>query len=997
MGNQKKHIKIIILLFVLLTGINVIAAPTWQRVNYTNTTTFLAVVNINAYNSLYTIAPPTVMPGDFIGAFVDGECRMIAEIFEYDGMLYVSSVIHGGDLESMQTGGSAIPELEIEFRLWDESTGSEYDVLGTTFFNQEGEIGTNSNLFNLGAPNTGNALDSLAINGFDMNPAFEPNIVDYYIEIPVGSDMPVNTDYTMSIADSRSSVEILYASDLQNNITEIKISAEDGTTRTYKLQFIEKICTVDALAVSSPQICAGDDIPSFLVDGVSGEIRWYDAADSGTLLHVGAEYHPMEIAPFWVAHYNGCEGPRTKVEISVIHVDPVIIGGHKTICEGSSLPELWVSNASGNVYWYTEAPSTTSVAVAEGETYSPDDNSPGLKEIWAKQNVNTCFSEPVSVSFLVDQKPETPTIELESEIFISDSAIPINYYPQGGVLSGTGVSGNSFDPGLVSPGIYTVNYTVTNGVCSASASTTIHVKEDVILAYDKLHASLLEANSLLSEAVPGANVGNYPQIEIDKLQLAVYEAQNVKDTASVQQTLNRAAENMSTAIEYFRLQLVPDVITGISIYEISKNLLVGDTFIATLLFEPGGATPPNVVWYSQSTSVAIVDSASGLINAKGTGTAKIIVSYNSFADTMLVTVFDKDLPLNFDMLDAEINRANTMINNATVGTSVSNYSLDVFDLLSNTIGYATLIRNSASTQSNIDSVVDSLVSVITIFNESVVKDVVTGIFILSENQTLEIGEHFIPEITFTPNGVTPEQVKWTAISHSDLITLNQLTGEVVALAAGFAEVEVQVVVGANVYSDRLEYTILEEQKKQIEVSNIMLSEYSKIVLMCDEVVSTVSHSMDDFTILINDVAVQIADISINPNDAHQIFITVDHDIFKGDELLLSYENNGNIVTVSGSEIYSISNFSIQNIAYTNTERSSILLSAKVYSIDNTIYVESPIEINRITIFTISGQKLYSEFPSSSTAQMHMEGIPAGLYNVVVYSDYGIEYTTCVLK
>jgi hypothetical protein len=50
--------------------------PTWTRVDYTKTTAFVGEVQINAYDAGF---PVTVEAGDYIGAFVNGECRMIAQ------------------------------------------------------------------------------------------------------------------------------------------------------------------------------------------------------------------------------------------------------------------------------------------------------------------------------------------------------------------------------------------------------------------------------------------------------------------------------------------------------------------------------------------------------------------------------------------------------------------------------------------------------------------------------------------------------------------------------------------------------------------------------------------------------------------------------------------------------------------------------------------------------------------------------------------------------
>ena len=48
--------------------------------------------------------------------------------------------------------------------------------------------------------------------------------------------------------------------------------------------------------------------------------------------------------------------------------------------------------------------------------------------------------------------------------------------PAGGTYTGPGVAGNMFDPGAAGVGTHTVTYTVTQGPCTDSASTTVTVE-----------------------------------------------------------------------------------------------------------------------------------------------------------------------------------------------------------------------------------------------------------------------------------------------------------------------------------------------------------------------------------------------------------------------------------------------------------------------------------------------------------------------------------------
>ena len=77
----------------------------WERVNYTQTMLFSAEVQIGK---------KPAMQGDFVGAFIDGECRMIAPVLVINGKSTISSVIYGETNEELEEAE------EIEFKLWRE-------------------------------------------------------------------------------------------------------------------------------------------------------------------------------------------------------------------------------------------------------------------------------------------------------------------------------------------------------------------------------------------------------------------------------------------------------------------------------------------------------------------------------------------------------------------------------------------------------------------------------------------------------------------------------------------------------------------------------------------------------------------------------------------------------------------------------------------------------------------------------------------------------------
>ena len=76
-------------------------------------------------------------------------------------------------------------------------------------------------------------------------------------------------------------------------------------------------------------------------------------------------------------------------------------------------------------------------------------------------------------------------VDAGSDITVCNSAsiidLSLDATPAGGVFSGIGVVGLSFDPSLLVPGIYTVNYSVDNGGCSTIGSRNITVVQDPLI------------------------------------------------------------------------------------------------------------------------------------------------------------------------------------------------------------------------------------------------------------------------------------------------------------------------------------------------------------------------------------------------------------------------------------------------------------------------------------------------------------------------------------
>ena len=188
--------------------------------------------------------------------------------------------------------------------------------------------------------------------------------------------------------------------------------------------------------------------------GVSGGIFTPSAAGAGsktiTYSYTGA---------------NGCQG-SANTTIQVNALPTITFTTPSSICSAQSAITLTASPSGG----------TFSGNGVTGTTFDPLAAGSGTSNLtYTYTDANNCTNTAVS-SITVNT---TPTVTLSSMNALCSGATAItltNGSPSGGTYSGTGVSGNTFNPATSGAGTFTINYSYTsaNG-CSGSASNSITV------------------------------------------------------------------------------------------------------------------------------------------------------------------------------------------------------------------------------------------------------------------------------------------------------------------------------------------------------------------------------------------------------------------------------------------------------------------------------------------------------------------------------------------
>jgi hypothetical protein len=95
-------------------------------------------------------------------------------------------------------------------------------------------------------------------------------------------------------------------------------------------------------------------------------------------------------------------------------------------------------------------------------------------------NSDGCTSPSINLDVFIFQI--TPTITSISPLCSNEPCVPLVGTPIGGVFSGPGVTGNQFCPSDGNLGSNTITYTITQGGCTFTITTTVIVNPQPILS-----------------------------------------------------------------------------------------------------------------------------------------------------------------------------------------------------------------------------------------------------------------------------------------------------------------------------------------------------------------------------------------------------------------------------------------------------------------------------------------------------------------------------------
>jgi hypothetical protein len=157
-----------------------------------------------------------------------------------------------------------------------------------------------------------------------------------------------------------------------------------------------------------------------------------------------------------------------------VKATPTVAVSNATICSGNTA-NLTATGAT--TYSWNTGAITSSISV-----------SPTITTNYFVVGTNSLgCSNSKTISVTVNQLPIVTLGSIQSPLCVNNSTVSLLGTPLGGVFSGVGVIGASFNPAVSGTGTFTINYTYTNANnCSAIASQSVNVN---------LCTGLIELNS----------------------------------------------------------------------------------------------------------------------------------------------------------------------------------------------------------------------------------------------------------------------------------------------------------------------------------------------------------------------------------------------------------------------------------------------------------------------------------------------------------------------
>ncbi|MEE2953882.1 MAG: gliding motility-associated C-terminal domain-containing protein [Bacteroidota bacterium] len=235
----------------------------------------------------------------------------------------------------------------------------------------------------------------------------------------------------------------------------------------------------------------------YLDMSIAPRIPWNGVWSGTGIINSGnsTEFHPILAG---VGTHLLTYTANTCSDYLVVTVYPRSVLSDTLICSSSSDIILDVSPAGGN--WVGNGIINSSTGL-----FSPSQLGVGIHDI-GYVSPNGCID---TFSIEIYASANVSMSGLDDYYCFIDSNIQLNLIPAGGILSGNGVVGNSFNPSIAGTGYHLISYSYGTGTCEQVVDTIVFVDEQLIGATYQTDDTICTGNIVKIGASASGGIGNY--------------------------------------------------------------------------------------------------------------------------------------------------------------------------------------------------------------------------------------------------------------------------------------------------------------------------------------------------------------------------------------------------------------------------------------------------------------------------------------------------------
>ena len=371
----------------------------------------------------------------------------------------------------------------------------------------------------------------------------------------------------------------------------------------------------------------------------------------------------------------------------------------------------------------------------------------------------------------------------------------------------------------------TITVTTNDGGKTATCSVKVNPVSvtGVSLDYTSLTMNVGNTQTLTATVTPSDATDKSVTWSSSNTSVATVSASGVvtakaAGSATITVTTNDGAKTATCAVT------VNVPVTGVSLDKTSLTMNVGDTQSLTATVTPSNAADKSVTWSSSNTSVATV-SSSGVVTAKGGGTATVTVMTNDggWTATCAVTVIVPVTGVSLNKTTLTISEGDTQTLTATVTPS---------DATDKTVTWSTDNASVATvTTAGVVIAKAAGTAIITVTTHDgaktascavTVKPRVTGVSLDNSSISLTVGSTQTLTATVTPADALDKSVTWSS-SNTSVATVSSY-GVVTAKAVGNATITVTTNDGGKTATCAVTVTPISVTGVSLNMSSLTLYE-----------------------------------------------------------------------------------------------------------------------------------------------------------------------------